>query len=161
MRITHAFDIPLPPDQVARVLCSEPYNVEVEAGREGVAKTEFCLLSSDDSGCRFEMRSVEYQRTPTGGLNRKVTGTSQLRHVYEAGPRVLRWDYAQQGSGPKLDLRGTYRIEPTKAGCHVVHDVDIEVRIPLIGKAISRLVARQFEADLPRYQKALQKHLST
>lgn len=160
MFVNHTQVIPAPLEQVAEVLCAEAYNVEVERGREGVVNTRFELTHKDDQVLRFVLHSREYARKKTGGLDKKTQVPTSMTSHYSVKDRVLTWDYRDGNNDKRFVLRGTYRLYRLGEQTRMEHQVEIAVRIPLIGRQIAKFIARQFETDLPRYQAVMQKHLA-
>lgn len=159
MIVSHNQVIPAPLERVAQVLCDEAYNQEVEQGREGVVSTRYELVSEDSQQVRFVLRSQEYARTKTGRLDKKTREATSMTSVYDKASRVLTWNYQDAKNDKRFVLRGTYRLHPEGEQTRMVHEVQIEVRIPLIGRQIAKFIARQFEKDIPRYQAAMKRRL--
>jgi hypothetical protein len=159
MIVSHNQLIPAPLDRVAAVLCDEAYNVEVEQGREGVVSASFEQQQRDDEQVRFVLRSVEYARKKTGGLDRSKRENSSTSSCYRVADRVLTWEYRAANGDKRFVLRGTYRLSPEGEQTRMVHEVQVEVRIPLIGRQIAKFIAKSFEKDVPRYQTAMRRRL--
>lgn len=160
MFVNHTQVIPAPLEQVAKVLCAEAYNVEVEQGREGVVSTRFELTHRDDQELRFVLHSREYARKKTGGLDKKTQVPTSMTSRYRVAEHVLTWDYRDGNNDSRFVLRGTYQLSKVGEQTRMEHEVEIAVRIPLIGRQIAKFIARQFEKDVPRYQAAMKKHLA-
>ncbi len=159
MIVTQTQLIPAPLEKVAEVLCSEAFNVEVESGREGVVSTRYEQTREDDQELRFVMHSQEYARKKTGGLDRKKVLPTSMTSVYRRADDTLTWDYRDAAAGTRMVLRGTYRLTAHGNHCRMVHEVEIEVRVPIIGRQIAKFIARQFEKDYGRYRAAMERHV--
>jgi len=152
---TSRFDAPL--DRVVEALCGEAYNVASEQRREGVISTQYKLVEQNDNETVFEMHSTEYKRKKTGGLDRSATTNTVLHNKYIAASRSLTWIFGD-GRG-RLRLSGVYHLTPQGDGVQVVHDVEIEVHIPLLGNRIAKYIAKQFKSELPANDRVLRQHL--
>ena len=160
MKIEHSFSVDFPPDKVAEVLCSEEYNLETERRREGVVSTSFEMVEDGPGGKVFRLLTEEYSRTRTGGLDRSKTVKTIIEHRYDPSDWTLRWLYKKgSGSPSKLHLAGTYTLRAAAGGTKVTHEVEIEVKIPLVGGSIARLIAGEFKKELPVREGILRSHL--
>ena len=159
MIVSHNQVIPAPLERVAAVLCDEAYNLEVEQGREGVVSVSFEELQRDAQEVRFVLHSVEYARKKTGGLDRSKRENSTTTSRYRVADRVLTWNYQGANGDKRFVLRGTYRLTPEGEQTRMVHEVQVEVRIPLIGRQIAKFIVKSFEKDVPRYQAAMRRYL--
>ncbi len=160
MRISQTELIPAPLEQMAEVLCSEAYNTEVELGREGVVTTRYEKIRQDENEVRFVLHSQEYVRKKTGGLDRTKRRSTTMTSCYRLGDGLLTWQYGDGADNQKVVLKGTYRLTSRGDSTSMTHEVEITVRIPLIGGQIAKLIAKEFKKDLPRYQRSIEKHLA-
>lgn len=160
MRVTHSSKHAVAPDEVVRVLCSEAYNVQVERDREGVVETRFVRGSDGDPPRSFELRTTEYARTKTGGLDRSRTLRSTTRSELDPASRTVRWRYeAEEGS--RIRLSGSVRVAGDGNGSRVDQAVEVEVSIPLVGGQIAKLIGKQVEKTLPETARVLAEHLES
>ena len=157
MKISYTSRHNAPLDKVVEALCGEAYNVASEQRREGVISTQYKLVEQNDEQTVFEMHSTEYKRKKTGGLDRSATTNTVLHHKYTAASGRLTWIFGD-GKG-RLRLSGVYHLTPQGGGVQVVHDVEIEVHIPLVGNKIAKYIAKQFKSELPAYDQMLRQHL--
>lgn len=153
MKVTQSFTLPYPVEKVAEVLIDPAFNVALEELREGVVSSEFRMLRDGATEKTFELRTKEYKRTMTGGLDRSTTVESTTTSRYDPKGRRLTWDYKGEGGG-MVRIGGVYSIQPRgEAETAFTHEVSIEVAIPILGKQIAKLIARQFETHDDRYEK--------
>ncbi len=159
MKVSHTSTHAAPMDRVVQALCGEPFNVACERRREGVIATTYHPVERTDQRVVFEMHTQEYKRTKTGGLDRSETTDTILRFEYSAARNGLTWTYRNARGGGRLKLGGTYTLAPAGDGVRLTHEVEVEVDIPLVGKKISQFVAKQFEKELPHYDRLLAEQL--
>jgi hypothetical protein len=158
MKVLRTIALEAPPDRVAEVLCSEVYNLERERAREEVVSTSFKLVESTPQRTIFELHTTEYGRTMTGAIDRSHRVASVTRNVWNPADQTLSWTY-QGGAAPKrMRLGGLYRLKATASGCTLEHEVNIEVKLPLVGESIARAAAREFERTAEHYEQILQRH---
>ncbi len=158
MNVTHRCRIEAPVEKVAEALVSEAYNLEAERGREGVVSTAWREIERNEHKVVFELRTTEYQRTKTGGLDKSGTFVSITTSDLDRARNVLTWTWRKESGVSRLKLSGTYRLRADGASTSLEHEVQIEVNIPLIGGQIAKVAAKAFETGLTRYDDILRRH---
>ena len=160
MRFTKSFDLPASPEKVGEVICGEAFNVEEGNSRLDVVSTEYKLVEQTEDRIQFEVHYMEYKRTKLGRIDKSGTTPSMTRNTYDVGKKILTWVYSSPAAGDRFSFSGEYCVEPQGAGTRVFYNADFEVRIPLIGNKIAKLMAREFEDDFPRLIRVVKKHTS-
>ena len=74
--------------------------------------------------------------------------------------KTLTWVYGNAKGSSRLELSGVYTLTPLGDQTRLEHEVEINVRIPLIGGRISKFIGKQFEGTFPEHQVLLKKHLT-
>lgn len=160
MKVKQSFILPHAWEAVAKVLVDPSFNVEREKLREGVISSEFVKINEGEHEILFELHTKEYKRKKTGGLDKSGTFQSVTKCRYDGRNKRLRWDYKGEGGG-MVRLGGVYILQPRgDSSTDFVHEVEIEVKIPIIGKQIAKMIAKEFERDDDRYPKLWEKYLS-
>jgi carbon monoxide dehydrogenase subunit G len=154
MKIENAFTLAAPPDDVARVFCSEAYYEQESRERQDVQSHTYRKLNETERELAFEIAYQEYRRTKTGRIDRGGTVPTRVSYRYDVPGRVLSWTYQGQG-GDRFGISGSYRLQPNGGGTRVLVQADIEVRVPLVGKQIAKLAAREYKKDMPRVERLL------
>jgi hypothetical protein len=157
IELKRTFKIPTTVDRVARALCSEAYSIEGAEMREDVVSATHRVISEDESRVEYEVSYVEYARTKTGGIDRSETVNARTRSVLDRETWTLRWTYSNDAN-ERFKLNGLYRLTPQGEATHVDYRVTIDVRIPLLGNKIAKMVAKGYEESLPKLQARLTKH---
>ncbi len=160
MKIKDTFTVPVALEDLVKVLTSEAYNLDSEKMREGVVSSEYKLKDQTDARTLYEMHTTEYSRTKTGGLNKNDHTHTILTHTYTAASRTLTWVYGNAKGSSRLELAGVYTLTPLGDQSRLEHEVEINVRIPLIGGKIAKFICKQFQGTFPEHQALLKKHLS-
>ena len=117
-------------------------------------------VSRDSARLVQELVSQDYARTKTGGLDRSRIEGSVTRYEWDLASRHCTWIW----SGPRPDrvrLSGTIDIRPSGAGSELHTEFEIEVRIPLIGRMVERIMRSEIEGDLPRYEALVRRAVSS
>lgn len=160
MKIKDTFTVPVSLEDLVTVLTSEAYNLDSEKMREGVVSSEYKLKEQDDARTVYEMHTTEYSRSKTGGLDKTSHTHTILTHRYTASNKTLTWVYGNAKGSSRLELSGVYTLTPLGDQTRLEHEVEINVRIPLIGGRISKFIGKQFEGTFPEHQVLLKKHLT-
>lgn len=156
MKYRTSWTVPAPLERVAAAFCSEGYNVEEATSREDVKSASFKPIAEGPDRKAFEIHYVEYRRTKTGKLDTSGTARAVTESVYRHQDRTLRWVY--KGPEKRVSIAGTYRLEPAGEQTRVFHETDIDVRIPVVGGRIAKVIAKEFGKAMPRVQRILERH---
>ena len=164
MKITKTNIFPHHWEKVVEVLLDPEFNVEIEKLRDGVISTEFKMIRDEEREKLFELRTTEYKRKKTGGIDRSGTVQTFTTSRYDASSKRLEWEYHGEG-GKMMVIKGVYSVTPMGESplgddqARFTHEVTIEVKIPIIGNSIARMIARGFENEDPRYKTVWEKYL--
>lgn len=154
MQTAKTFYLDDPPQLVAEVLNSEAFNIASERMRDEFVSTEYIVHERREDRLVYELRTVEYKRSKTGALLRDTTFTSSNISTWDPAARTLRWVYRGQ-LGERADFSGIFRLHEHGAGTRLVHEISVEVRIPLLGGTVARAVCRAFEKSFPDFERLL------
>jgi hypothetical protein len=158
MQVSATFHLDYPLDQVADVLNSEAFNVATQRIRDEYVSVEYVVRERSEQRLVHELHTVEYKRNKTGKLSRRKTFTSIKTSTWDPASSTLHWSYMGQ-LGRRARFEGDYRLFEEGQGTHLVHEVTVEVHIPLIGGAIAKAVARAFERLFPDFDRLLKAYL--
>lgn len=157
LKTRQSFTVEAPLERVSRALVSAGYLEEEGRTRVEIAAASYRPGQRSSGRVEFEVRYREWRRTRLGKLDRSGTTNGVARSVWDPRARKLCWDYSTDASR-RFRLSGVYRLEAAPEGTRVVHEIEINVRFPLVGRRIERFVARRFAEDIPRVQQLLLKH---
>jgi hypothetical protein len=157
IELKHTFTIPTTVERVGRALCSEAYSIEGAQLREDVVSATHHVISEDERRVEYEIRYVEYARTKTGSIDRSKQVNAVTRSVADLEAGTLRWTYTTEAS-ERFRLEGAYKLTQQGDATHVDYRVTIDVRVPLIGNQIAKMVAKGYQESFPKLQARLTKH---
>lgn len=160
MKKSHTYYFDAPIARLAELLCDEAYNIEADAAREDVVSTRFELEERGEQKTRFTMHTTEYRRTKTGKVDRSGTNVSKTHFTYDHGQNTLSWEHIPGTKIGPMSITGVYSLYPEGERTRVVHDYQIEVRIPLLGGQIAKIVDKEFAQIIPRFERMVNKHLN-
>lgn len=159
MLVKQSFEVPYNWEIMAKVLCNPEFNIEREKIRDSVIECEFKMIDENERDIEFELRTKEYQRKKTGGLNKNGTVQTVTKCLYDIRAKRLRWDYSGE-AGKMIRLDGVYFLTPIgDEKTRFVHEITIEVKIPILGKQIAKIIAKDFQKSDPRYESLMRRYL--
>lgn len=154
-----------PPETVGAVFCSEALQLPAEREREGVAEASYVVTESSAERLAFELRSREYKRTLTGGLDRSATIASCTRSVWDRGAGTIRWSY-ESGNSERITIEGVYHLRPDGPdgpggpATRMVQEVSVEVRMPLVGGRVAKYILGEMEKSMAQQDRRIEKLLA-
>lgn len=145
--------IAAPPDIVIRVLCSQAYNEAHQRDREDNVSARYALLEEEGGRpTRYDLHVISYKRKKTGALDRSRTEGSVVHYEYSPASGALRWRYEGEDYGDRVRVYGVTRISAEGRGARVEREVTIDIRVPVIGRGIAKLVGKKLEEGLHHTQ---------
>jgi hypothetical protein len=87
------------------------------------------------------------------------THRARLEMEWDLGARTCRWVRHDLSFGERVQASGTTRVVEDGEGCRVIDEGDIEVKVPVIGRAIARKVVAIMEELAPRKAAWWEAHL--
>jgi len=131
-------DVPL--DIAFEVLSSEEFDIAQQIAQEGTKSAEVKTISRDDGTFVYEMHAVEYAKG-IRGLDRSKTERTVTRVTWDIKARKSSWVYTGP-QGDRVKVWGATHIKPSGAGTEVTAEFHIDVKIPLVGGQLEKLVVR-------------------
>jgi hypothetical protein len=116
-------------------------------------------VARDERRLVQELESEDYARTRTGGIDRSRTEVSVTTYEWDLAARRCSWTWR----GPqdaRVGLRGRIAVRAAGAGSELETEFEVDVRIPLIGGVIERIIAGEIEEDLPRFEELVRAALA-
>lgn len=158
MKTRSTFVVSAPPEKVGEAFCSEAYNLAEGQGRDDVASVQYKLIRESEDEVLYEVHYVEYKRSKLGKIDRSGTTNAHTENRYDPREMTLSWIYRSASGKHRFHLSGIYRFQLQGTKTQVVCEADIDVRMPLIGNQIAKLIAKEFKKDMPRIQRLLEQH---
>ncbi len=143
------------PDRALEILSSEAFEVEQQASQDGNQSCTVVPRSSTDDQIEYQLQTVEYAKGITG-LDRSKTINTTTMVTWDRKQRTSRWVY----SGPhdkRVRVWGGTTITAEGDGCRVRTRLEVEIKIPLVGRKIEDLVIRGTEQHWPSYEAIVRK----
>lgn len=144
-------------DKLLEVLLDPDFQVAREKVQGSVDATVRDIRRSE-SEYVYEVRTTDYAKTFTGVDKRK---TETANCTYEWDLSRLRGVWTWIGPhGKKAKTWGNLRISPSAGGATLDVDFNIDVKVPLIGKKIEKIVLKEVEPGWARYENIIREWLA-
>ncbi len=141
-------------DQIAEILCSEKFFVDIEKIREEVVDAKYTLIKKTDDVTVFEIAVTGYKHNKKGEMDKSGTNTNIAEYRWEKNNRTISVDH--KGTG-RIIISGKYHLDPESGGTRLSFDSSIEVKIPVIGiivaSKIKKSIQQSFDTMVSRIAK--------
>ncbi len=161
--LTQTARIPRTPDEVLATL-SDPGVLVDQAKLQGATQARVEEVQRDARRLVQVVHVQEYAHGLTG-TDRSRTEPATTTYEWDLADRACRWRYLGV-RGERVGLRGSITIrpapgEPAEAAraSEVTYAFDIDVRVPLLGGLIEKLIAAEVEKGSQAYAQYLKKRL--
>jgi uncharacterized protein YndB with AHSA1/START domain len=157
MRFRHELRYDAPPDQVFEML-ADPAFRQAACEAQDVISADVRL---DRDGEGFTLVIDMLQRTDDlPGFARTFAGASTQAVQRETWADASGGDLRIEAPGKPTSMNGTIRLEPDGAGTKEVVELEIKVKVPLIGGRLEKLMADKVTAGMDAEHRAGTAYLS-
>jgi hypothetical protein len=148
MKFRHELSYDAPPDEVYAMLASAAFRRQACTAME-VISADVQLDPDPDGGEGFTLVIDQLQNTKDlPGFARTFAGESTQAIQREVWLSKESGDLSIESPGKPASATGTIRLEPAGAGTREVVELDIKVRVPLIGGKLEKLMADKVAAGM-------------
>ena len=148
----HSFQLEnLTPDEALALLSSAEFEIRQTAGQDGNQSCKVVEKSRDENTLVYELQTVEYAKGITG-IDRTSTINTTTLVTWDLKRRSSRWEYSGP-HGKRAKVSGGTQITAAGDGSHVRTQLDVEIKVPLIGRKIEDMVIKGTEKHWPTYEK--------
>jgi len=156
LRKVSRFDVPV--DRLLSAV-TDPELVKGHVRPGTSAGTSVREVSNDGKRLVQELISQEYARTMTGGLDKSKTERSVTSYDWDLPALRCTWSW-KGGSSERVRIAGRIALRSAGTGCELDSEFEFEVKVPLMGGVIEKMIAGEIEADLPRFDALVREHLA-
>jgi hypothetical protein len=154
---TRTITVELPPDETVELLIDAGFQEEKERAQDAL-EASFREVSREGDRLVAELHVTQHARGKTG-IDRSRTEQAVTTYEWDLGKRTASWTYKDPHSD-RVTVRGTTRVEPDGARSRVRDEIFLEVRVPLIGGQIEKLIIKEIEKGWPRYEQVVRRHVA-
>ena len=148
-----------PVDALMRVLTDPEAVVQRELDR-GALDAEVLAPERAKGHYRYQLHSTKYGRTMTGGVDKSKTTRQVTTYDWDLDAKRCTF-VTDTGHGERVKVVGTMHAEPDGDGAKLTFGMKVDVRMPVVGKGIEKLVGREFDKSWPEFEAALRRGLVT
>ncbi|MFH2008566.1 MAG: DUF2505 family protein [bacterium] len=151
------FRLSYPADVVLKVLTNDEFlvaNFKQQDNPAAVVRER----SRTDTKLVLECEVTEYSKGMTG-VDRSRTEVTQTVYEWDLKARRSSWTY-DSPHGNRIKVWGQTRIEEAGSGCVVHEEFNCDVKIPLVGGKVEKIVLKEVDKYWPLYEKLLKEWAS-
>ena len=145
------------PDALLAVLLDPDFQVAREKV-QGSADATVRDIKRTDAEYVYEVKTTDYAKTLTG-IDRNKTENATCTYEWDLSRMRCVWSWIGP-HGKKARTWGNLRISPAGGGTTLDLDFNIDVKVPLIGKKIEKLVLKEVEPGWVRYENVIREWLA-
>ena len=153
----NVFRFDSPPETLLAVLIAADFQIAREKAM-GSLEARVEEKTRSDTRLVFDVHTVDYARGMTG-IDRSKTENNRTEYDWDLKVRRAGWTYHGQ-SNKMARVWGTIRLEPEGSGSKLTNSFEVEVKIPLMGGKIEKLVLKEVEKSWPIYEKTIRTFLA-
>lgn len=154
----HTFVLPgTSPDRALEILSSEAFEIEQNESQEGNKSCRVVPKSKDDARLTYTLETVEYGRGLTG-VDRSKTNETTTEVTWDLNKRESSWVYTGTQPG-RVKVWGGTAITPQGDGCKIRSTLNVEIKIPLVGRKIEDAVIKGTDQHWPEFERLVRKHV--
>ncbi len=147
MKFRHELTYDAPPDEVFAMLADPAFRRQACAAMEVISAD--VQLDPDPDGEGFTLVIDQLQNTKDlPGFARTFAGDSTQAIQREVWPSRRSGSLSIDSPGKPASATGTIRLEPAGAGTTEIVELEIKVKVPLIGGKLEKLMADRVAAGM-------------
>jgi hypothetical protein len=153
---TTTFDVAA--GRLLEVMTDEPFVVEQHRLDEAVVDAALREVSRTPTRLVQELQATEYGRGMTG-LDRSKRERSTVTFDWDLQAMRCSWSYKGEQGG-RVKVWGEDRIEAAGDRARLTTTWNIEVKIPLVGGQVEKMILKEVEKGRPKYDALVRSYLA-
>jgi hypothetical protein len=145
----HTMSFPFPPDLIMKVISYPEFQAE-NFKAQGNPDAKVIEKERTDSKLLLVADVTEYAKGVTG-IDKSKTEQSTTSYQWDLRARKATWTY--QSAHSQVKVWGAIRIEASGAGASLTEEFNVEVKVPLLGGKIEKMILKEADAYWPKYEK--------
>ena len=138
------------PEKLLEVLLDRDYQIAREKAN-GALEASVNELSRDADRFVYEVHTKEYAKGITG-LDKSKTEQAMTTYEWDLTNKQASWRY--KGPHP-AKVWGSLHIEPSGDQSKLTAKFNVEIKIPLMGKKIEKMVVKEVKKGWDRFEKVI------
>lgn len=145
----HTMSFPFPPDLVRKVISLPEFQAE-NFKAQGNPDAKVFEKSRTDTKLVIVAEVTEYAKGVTG-IDK--TKTEQTTTIYDWDLEAMKATWTYQSPHAQVKVWGAIRIAASGAGTALTEEFNVEVKIPLLGGKIEKMILKEADSYWPKYEK--------
>lgn len=146
---SHTMNFPFSPELVMKVI-SNPEFQEENFKAQGHPAAKVVERSRTDTKLVLHAEITEYAKGVTG-IDKSKTEQTSTTYDWDLVGKKATWTY--QSPHSQVRVWGAIKIVPNGGGTALTEDFNVEVKIPLLGGKIEKMILKEVDAFWTRYEK--------
>lgn len=153
------FTIEMPADKVMKAM-RDPVLIDISEKSRDALSVEVKDIEKTDTVHKYEIFMENYART-IKGIDKNKIEKNRTTVTWDVTKREGSWIHFHD-HGPRVSVTGGYKVKPvTDNRCELTMYVDIDIKIPLVGKVVTKVVQQGFKSEWPKYVARVTEHSKT
>jgi hypothetical protein len=146
------FRFDVPPEKLLQVLIDEEYQIARQKS-QGALEVNVKEVSRTDDRFVFEVHAKEYARGLTG-VDKSKTEINVSKYDWDLKAKRGTWTHSTS-QGERVKVWGSVQIQPDGDNAKIVNDFNIEIKIPLVGGKLEKMVMKEVAKGWANYEKVI------
>lgn len=148
----HVMRFDMAPDDLVAILTDPEFQVLREKTM-GSLEARVSDVERDGDRLRYKVHTKDYARGMTG-IDRSKTEDNRVDYEWDLAARRGDWTY--HGAQSKMArVWGSLRVEPDGDGARLTNAFEVDVKVPLMGGKIEKMVLKEVAKSWPQYESAI------
>ena len=150
------FRFDAPPEKLLEVLVDEEYQIARQKS-QGALEVQVKEISRNDDRLVFEVHAKEYARGLTG-VDKSKTEINVTTYDWDLKAKRGSWKHTTS-QGERVRVWGTVQVQPDGDNSKLINDFNIEIKIPLVGGKIEKMVMKEVAKGWGNYENVIREFL--
>jgi hypothetical protein len=155
-RTEHSCEYPVSPEALLLAVTSSEYQVARETS-QGALEATVNELTRSDARLVYEVHVTNYARGMTG-VDRTKTEDAVATYTWDLERMRGDWTF-KTVHGDRIKIWGALTIKPTAGGAMITSVFNAEIKIPLMGKRIEKMITKGVDENWSLFDETLRAHV--
>ena len=146
------FRFEVTPEKLLEVLIDEEYQIARQKS-QGALEVNVKEISRTDDRFVFEVHAKEYARGITG-VDKSKTEINISSYDWDLKTKRGTWTHSTS-QGDRVKVWGSVQIQPDGDNSRIVNDFNIEIKIPLVGGKLEKMVMKEVAKGWDNYENVI------
>lgn len=143
------------PEKLQEVLTSEAFAHDREKA-QGTLQTTYKVTSSTTDRLVYEVHTVAYGKGVTG-IDKSKRENALTVYTWNLKAMTCVWEWTGP-HGKRAKVWGNIKITLSGDGANLTSDFNVDIRVPLIGRKIEKMVMAEVQPGWDRHDNVLRTH---